>query len=315
MKIAFDARLEGAERADWWRALTDALPDDEWLDPVVEGTQSARWREADIAVVANPLPGRLAHCGQLRLIQSLWAGVDRLMGDATLPGGVPIARMVDPMMNRAMAETATWAVLSLHRRAFDYAAQQRQTRWRPLPQKRADEVAVMVLGLGEMGRTTAQRLAALDYQVSGWSARAREVAGVATSAGWAALPAALAAADIVVNLLPLTDDTRGLFDRTRLAQMRAGASLVNLARGAHVVEMDLLAALNSGRLDHAVLDVFDTEPLPATHVFWFHPRVTLWPHAAAQTDLRSAAAVVAANVEAVRRGDTPAHLVDRTRGY
>jgi len=315
MKIAFDARLEGAERADWWRALTDALPDDEWLDPAFEGTQSARWREADIAVVANPLPGRLAHCGQLRLIQSLWAGVDRLMGDATLPGGVPIARMVDPMMNRAMAETATWAVLSLHRRAFDYAAQQRQTRWRPLPQKRADEVAVMVLGLGEMGRTTAQRLAALDYQVSGWSARAREVAGVATSAGWAALPAALAAADIVVNLLPLTDDTRGLFDRTRLAQMRAGASLVNLARGAHVVEMDLLAALNSGRLDHAVLDVFDTEPLPATHVFWFHPRVTLWPHAAAQTDLRSAAAVVAANVEAVRRGDTPAHLVDRARGY
>ena len=315
MKIAFDARLEGAERADWWRALTDALPDDEWLDPAVEGTQSARWREADIAVVANPLPGRLAHCGQLRLIQSLWAGVDRLMGDATLPGGVPIARMVDPMMNRAMAETATWAVLSLHRRAFDYAAQQRQTRWRPLPQKRADEVAVLVLGLGEMGRTTAQRLAALDYRVSGWSARAREVAGVATSAGWAALPAALAASDIVVNLLPLTDDTRGLFDRTRLAQMRAGASLVNLARGAHVVEMDLLAALNSGRLDHAVLDVFDTEPLPATHVFWFHPRVTLWPHAAAQTDLRSAAAVVAANVEAVRRGDTPAHLVDRARGY
>ena len=315
MRIAFDARMDGAERADWWRALTDALPDDDWIDPIVEGTNSLRWREADIAVVANPLPGRLANCTQLKLIQSLWAGVDRLLADSTLPRDVPLARMVDPMMNRAMAETAAWAVLSLHRRAFDYAAQQRQALWRELPQKRADEVAVLVLGLGQMGRTTALQLAALGYRVTGWSARAQDVEGVATRAGWAALPAALGAADIVVNLLPLTEDTRGLFDRARFAQMRAGASLVNLARGAHVVEKDLLVALNEGRLAHAMLDVFDTEPLPATHVFWFHPHITVWPHAAAQTDLRSAAAVVAANVQAVRRGEPAAHLVDRSRGY
>ncbi|HEY9027794.1 MAG TPA: glyoxylate/hydroxypyruvate reductase A [Burkholderiaceae bacterium] len=315
MRIAFDARMDGAERADWWRALTDALPDDDWIDPVAEGTNSLRWREADIAVVANPQPGRLANCTQLKLIQSLWAGVDKLLADATLPRDVPIARMVDPMMNRAMAETATWAVLSLHRRAFDYAAQQRQTLWRELPQKRADEVAVLVLGLGQMGRTTAQQLAAIGYRVTGWSARAQAVDGVATIAGWAALPAALGAVDIVVNLLPLTDDTRGLFDRARLAQMRTGASLVNLARGAHVVEKDLLEALNAGRLAHAVLDVFDTEPLPPTHVFWFHPHITVWPHSAAHTDLRSAVAVVAANVEAVRRGEAVAHLVDRSRGY
>jgi glyoxylate/hydroxypyruvate reductase len=278
VRIAFDARMEGAERADWWRALTDALPDDDWIDAAADGTQSARWREADIAVVANPLPGRLASCGQLKLIQSLWAGVDKLMADATLPAGVPIARMVDPAMNRAMAETATWAVLSLHRRAFDYAAQQRQTQWRPLPQKRADEVSVLVLGLGQMGRTTALQLAALGYRVSGWSARAHEVPGVATSAGWALLPAALGAADIVVNLLPLTDATRGLFDRTRLEQMRLAASLVNLARGAHVVEKDLLAALNAGRLAHAVLDVFDTEPLPAGHPLRTLPNTVLTPH-------------------------------------
>jgi len=218
-------------------------------------------------------------------------------------------------MSQAMAETATWAVLSLHRRAFDYAAQQRRTLWQVLPQKRADEVAVLVLGLGEMGRTAARRLALLGYAVSGWSARPREVDGVACTAGWAALPAALAAADVVVNLLPLTDDTRGLFDRARLAQMRRGASLVNLARGGHVVEPDLLAALNSGHLAHAVLDVFATEPLPSTHVFWFHPQITVWPHAAALTDLRTSVALVAANVEAVRRGETPAHLVDRARGY
>ena len=315
LRIAFDARLSGAERDDWWRALTDALPDDDWIDAVADGTPSTRWREADVAVVANPLPGRLAGCTRLRLVQSLWAGVDRLLADATLPGDVPLARMVDPAMNRAMAETAAWAVLSLHRRAFDYAAQQRRTEWRALPQKRADEVSVLVLGLGEMGRTTALQLAALGYRVNGWSARPRDVAGIATHAGRAALAGVLGVADIVVNLLPLTDDTRGLFDRTRLAQMRAGASLVNLARGAHVVEKDLLVALNTGHLAHAVLDVFDSEPLPATHVFWFHPHITVWPHAAAQTDLRTAAAVVAANVEAVRRGEPPAHRVDRARGY
>jgi glyoxylate/hydroxypyruvate reductase A len=315
MKIAFDARMDGPGRADWWRALTDALPHDEWIDAAAAGTSSAAWREADVAVVANPQPGRLVGCTRLRLIQSLWAGVDRLLADATLPAAVPIARMVDPAMNQAMAETATWAVLSLHRRAFDYAAQQRQTQWRALPQKRADEVAVLVLGLGQMGATTASRLAALGYRVTGWSARPKTVGGIATSAGRAALPAALGGADIVVNLLPLTDDTRGLFDRASLARMRPGAALVNLARGAHVVEKDLLVALNSGHLAHAVLDVFDAEPLPATHVFWFHPHVTVWPHAAAQTDLRTAAAVVAANVEAVRRGEPPAHLVDRARGY
>jgi glyoxylate/hydroxypyruvate reductase len=315
MRIAFDVRVHGGERADWWRALTAALPDDEWLDAEVEGTDSPRWREADVAVVGNPLPGRLAGCGRLQLVQSLWAGVDRLLADATLPAGVPLARMVDPAMNLAMAETATWAVLSLHRRAFEYAAQQREATWRLLSQRRADEVDVLVLGLGEMGRTAALRLASLGYAVRGWSARPRALPGVATSAGPEALADALAAADIVVNLLPLTPDTRGLFDRERLARMRPGASLVNLARGAHVVEADLLAALDAGHVAHAVLDVFDAEPLPAAHPFWRHPRVTVWPHAAAQTDLRSAAAVVAANVEAVRRGDAPAHLVDRARGY
>jgi glyoxylate/hydroxypyruvate reductase A len=206
-------------------------------------------------------------------------------------------------------------VLSLHRHVFDYAMQQRQERWHALPQRRADEVAVLVLGLGEMGCTAARQLAALGYRVAGWSTRPRTVDGVATLAGADALAAALGAADIVVNLLPLTDATRGFFDAARLARMRPGASLVNLARGGHVVEADLLAALNSGRLHHAVLDVFQVEPLPPSHVFWSHPRVTVWPHVAALTDLHTATGIVAANVDAVRRDGAPEHLVDRSRGY
>jgi glyoxylate/hydroxypyruvate reductase A len=315
VKIVFHARMVPGERAEWWRALRAALPDDHWVDAGSPLASPQGWADADIAVVANPEPGALAACTRLRLIQSLWAGVDRLLADATLPANVALARMVDPAMSTAMAETACWAVLSLHRHAFAYARQQAAAHWHPLPQRRADEVAVLVLGLGEMGRTAARRLATLGYAVSGWSARARAVEGIATTCGVEALPGALAAADIVVNLLPLTDDTRDLLDATRLAQMRAGASLVNLARGAHVVEADLLAALDAGRLHHAVLDVFRDEPLPAAHPFWSHPRVTVWPHAAALTDLRSAVAVVAANVEAVRRGESASHLVDRARGY
>jgi glyoxylate/hydroxypyruvate reductase A len=214
-----------------------------------------------------------------------------------------------------MAQTACWAVLSLHRHAFDYADQQRLGDWRPLAQRRADEVAVLVLGLGEMGAASARALAGLGYPVTGWSARPRDIAGVTSRSGWDSLPDALAAADIVVNLLPLTPDTRHLFDRTRLARMRRGACLVNLARGGHVVEADLIAALDSGHIDRAMLDVFETEPLPADHPLWSHPRVTVWPHAAAWTDLRTAVAVVRDNVEALRRGAPLRHLVDSRRGY
>jgi glyoxylate/hydroxypyruvate reductase len=303
--LAIDAEPE--ERAQWRALLRAELPGETLVDEA-----SA---DVDIAIVANPPPGALSGLPRLRLIQSLWAGVDRLLADSTIAPDVPLARMVDPAMNVAMAESALWAVLALHRDFFRYTAQQRAADWRVHPQRRADEVRVAVLGLGQMGRTVALRLAANGYPVSGWSLRPAEVPGVRTSAGEAALPATLAQADIVVNVLPLTPATRGLFDAHRLAQMRAGASLVNLARGAHVVEADLLAALERGHLHHAVLDVFAAEPLPPEHPFWRHPQVTVLPHVAAQTDPRSAARVAADNVRAVRQGRAPLHLVDRTRGY
>ncbi|NML16301.1 2-hydroxyacid dehydrogenase [Azohydromonas caseinilytica] len=308
MKLALVGQLGVAERETWEEALRQALPEAQWVE-------AAPGAEVDVALVANPPPGRLQGLRGLRLIQSLWAGVDRLLADTTLPEGVPIARMVDPAMNAAMAETALWAVLSLHRGFFDYARQQREGVWRQLPQRRADELRVTVLGLGEMGLTAARRLVAMGYRVQGWSARPRQEAGIECVHGEDALPGLLARSDIVVNLLPLTAATRGLFDARRLALLPEGASLVNLARGGHVVEADLLAALDSGRLRHAVLDVFQTEPLPAESPFWNHPRVTLLPHAAALTDARSAAVIAAGNVRAVMAGETPAHRVEFTRGY
>lgn len=285
-------RLAGEIDATWRRELAAALPEAEWAD---EG-------DAAVALVANPPPGALAGMPSLAFIQSLWAGVDRLLGDATVPAHVPVARMVDPVMTAAMCETALWAVTALHRGFFRYQAQQRQARWRQWPQRRADEVPVAVLGQGEMGRAVGARLSAQGYAVEGWR-RGVDLAPL------------LARAEVVLNLLPLTPATRGLLDARFFAQMRPGAALCNFGRGAHVVDADLLAALDRGHLSHAVLDVFTTEPLPADHAYWLHPQVTVLPHAAALTDPRSASAVAAANLRAWRDGRTPAHLVDRTRGY
>lgn len=311
MSILLCGDFDASERDEWQRALGAALPG----ETLVTDRAATDPAAIDVAIVANPPPGSLQGLSALRLVQSLWAGVDRLLADATVPPEVPLARMVDPAMNEAMAETALWAVLALQRDFFAYARQQRATRWQPWPQRRAADWPVLVLGLGEMGRTAALRLAANGYPVTGWSRRPHEVAGLRCVAGEAALGPALAAAAVVVNLLPLTPQTRGFFDAARLAAMRPGAHLVNLARGAHLVDADALAALGAGHLGELVLDVFAAEPLDPAHPYWAHPRVTVLPHVAAQTDVRSAAAVAAENVKRLRAGAPLQHQVDRQRGY
>lgn len=303
MKVLLAGDFDPGEDEVWRRALAAALPEAHWCSRAELDAGQVAAGEIVAAVVANPPPGSLRGLPRLALIQSLWAGVDRLLADPTLPAGVPVARMVDPAMTAAMAETALWAVLSLHRGFFAYQQRQREGVWRQHAQRRADEVPVAVLGQGEMGRAVAARLAALGYPVQGWRRDGTPLHDV------------LARAGIVVNLLPLTPATRGLLDARAFAAMPAKASLVNLGRGAQVVDADLLAALDSGHLRHAVLDVFTTEPLPAGHPYWTHPRVTMLPHAAAATDPRSAAAVAAANLRAARDGGPLAHLVERQRGY
>ena len=301
MNVLLCGDIGAAELGAWQRALQAALPEAGWLDLAAARADPAA---VEAAVVANPLPGSLSGLPNLKLIQSLWAGVDRLLADATLPTDVPLARMVDPAMTAAMAETALWATLALHRGFFAYARRQREGRWQVHAQRRADEIGVSVLGRGQLGSEAAGRVEQQGYRTRGWSLR-----------DGAPLAPLLAETDIVVNLLPLTPATRGLIDARFLAALPPQASVVNLARGGHVVEADLLAALDSGRLRHAVLDVFDTEPLPAGHAFWQHPRVTLLPHAAALTDPRSAAVIAAANLRAARDGLPLRHLVDRVKGY
>ncbi len=314
MNILLSGEFEAAELHDWQHSLGAALPGARWLD---RAQALAVAESVQVAVVANPPPGSLAGLPNLRLIQSLWAGVDRLLRDPTLPPGVPIARMVDPAMTAAMAETALWATLALHRGFFANARAQRAGLWRQQAQRRADALQVLVLGLGQMGMAAARRIAQQGYRVRGWSLRPRTPApdAIECANGADALAALLRRSDIVINLLPLTAATTGLLDARFFAAMPSGAGVVNLARGAHVIDADLLAALDSGQLQHAVLDVFHNEPLPTDHPFWAHPRVSVLPHVAAQTDPGSAAQVVAANVRALFEGLPIAHRVQRERGY
>jgi glyoxylate/hydroxypyruvate reductase A len=314
MNLLLAGSFDDAERDQWRHVLSQAMPKHHL---VTAGELFDRTR-IEVAIVANPPPESLAGLPRLRLIQSLWAGVDRLLDDPTLPPDVPIARMVDPALTAAMAETALWAVLSLHRGFFVYQRQQRSGVWRQLPQRRADELPVTVLGLGTMGSASARALAQQGYRVTAWTREGtpRDLPdGVVHLHGDDALWPCLNGSSIVINLLPLTPATRGLLDARFFAALPRGAALVNLARGAHIVEADLRAALGSGRLGHAVLDVFEHEPLDAKHPFWRHPKVTVLPHVAALTDARSAAALVASNVHALAGGQPIAHLIDRARGY
>lgn len=344
MRIAFCTRLDPAEHAAWLATLRGLRPQDEWCESWPEGAA------LDAAVVAQPPHGALSGLRGLKLIQSLWAGVDRLLADDSLPADVPLARMVDPSMTAAMAESAQWAVLCLHRHFFDYAAQQAKGLWQQRPQRRAQEVSVLVLGAGAMGLGVAMRLRGLGYQVQAWrrglsaarpahpmdpvrvlaatdpalapsAAEAAEAGETAATAevpilqGQAALEAALPQTEILINLLPLTAHTRGFLNARLFEAMPAGSAVVNFGRGAHLVEADLLAALERGPLRRAVLDVFHEEPLPRDHAFWSHPRITVLPHVAALTDMRTAAQVVATNLARVEAGQAPLHRVDRARGY
>jgi glyoxylate/hydroxypyruvate reductase A len=319
MHILLRIKDTESERDRWLAALSAAMPDVTWHgEPQIPGSIAD---QVQIAVVANPLPGALQGFKNLRFVQSLWAGVDRLLSDDIVPEHLVIARMVDPALATAMAETALWATLSLHRGFFHYAAQQRAGLWQELPQRLAGDIHVTVLGLGEMGLAAARRLAGQGYAVTGWRLSDQPLRGrsgepeILAVSGRPALYRLLSETDVVLNLLPLTDQTRGLLNDEFFGALKHGASVVNLGRGGHLVEDHLLAALSAGRVSHAVLDVFQAEPLPVDHAFWQHPRVTVLPHVAAITDPFSAAQVVARQIRAWQAGQPVEYRVDRGRGY
>ena len=308
-RVVFISTAETAER--WAEPLRAALPGDELHFDAGEIPAS----EVDVVLTAAPPAGALAPFKRLRLIQSIWMGVETLVADPTLPRDVPLARMIDPSMTRAMVESAAAHALNAHLRLDDLARQQRERQWKLIRNPTTDARTVGILGMGELGRAVAEMLLRLGFRVRGWSRTEKDIAGVESFAGTAGLTAFLAGTEILVVLLPRTRETAGMIDAEFLAQLPDGAVLINLARGGLVRDDDLLAVLDSGRLRHAVLDVFNTEPLPAEHPYWRHARVTVTPHMAALTNPRTAAEFVAENLRRLRAGEPLRGLVDRERGY
>jgi glyoxylate/hydroxypyruvate reductase A len=302
LNLLFASQIEPAER--WLPLLERALPRDKlFLEPRPD---------IEVALVAAPPPGTFGKLPQLKLVQSLWMGVEKLLEDTELPRDVPFARMVDPGMVAAMSETVLAHVLDWHRHHWLYRLWQREKKWKRRGQFMAQDRTVGLLGLGELGADAAAKLRALGFKVCGWSRRPKSIAGVHCSTD---LGEILQMSDAIVCLLPLTAQTRGLLNAAAFAQMPEGGCVINVARGAHLVVADLLAALDTRHLAHAYLDVFDEEPLPADSPLWSHPGVTVTPHIAALTEPRTAVPSIVENIERVRRGEAPLHLVDRTAGY
>lgn len=310
MALLFSSKIDDAGR--WRKALAEELPDLEfrvWPDGTGEPA------DIEYALVWGPKRGALKAFSNLKAIFSLGAGVDHLMGDRDLPDGVPIVRLVDPALTQGMSEYVLYWVLHHHRRFGDYARLAAEGRWKKLPQVPPAQRRVGVMGLGVIGGDAARKLKALDFDVAGWSRNPKNLPGVPTFDGRRGLADFLARSEIVVCLLPLTPETAGILDAEALARLPAGAVVVNAARGGHVVDDDLIAALDSGHLAAAVLDVFHAEPLPPGHAFWRHPKVTVTPHVAGLTIPETAARAVADNIRRISKGLSPAPLADRDRGY
>lgn len=301
----------GVDSQSWLAALRSELPE---VD-IREYSPGVAPDDVDFAFVWKYPPGLLRALKNARAIFSLGAGVESMLADPDLPADVPLVRMVDPGLAVGMNEFVLMRVLHYHRQMPEYEQDQRAHRWiqrvPPLP----EDQPVGILGLGELGSLCARTLAGLGFDVAGWSRTPQEVPGVTSFAGSADLPRFLGRTRILVCLLPLTPQTDGIINRDTLSMLPRGAFLINAARGRHVVDEDLIEALDSGQLAGATLDTFRTEPLPADHPFWTHSRITVVPHIAAITQVKTAARTLAANVRALLAGRAPAHEVDRARGY
>lgn len=250
----------------------------------------------------------------LKLLLAISAGVDQL-NLAALPAHLPVARMLDPGITQGMCEYATWAVLSLHRDMPRYRVQQQAGIWEAHTLVPASQRRVGVMGLGQQGQAILATLKGFGFALSGWARSAHDLSGVACFAGDSQLSAFLAQCDILICLLPLTEATRGILDRSLFQRLPKGAGLINMGRGAHLNEADLLDALATGQISTAILDVLATEPAPVDHRFWKHPGIVLTPHIAAMTHADSAFATLLENIRRHQLGEPLKGKIDRRSGY
>lgn len=299
----------GSDRDLWRQALSDAIP----------GVKIGSWPDdstgvADYALVWKPPPGCLDKLTVSGAIFNLGAGVDALGSLPSSLDAVPLIRLEDAGMAEQMVEYVTYAVLRRYREFDDYERSQAKAAWQP--RRRIDKRAfrIGILGLGTLGTAVATALTGFGFPVDGWSRSLKSVPGVQSFAG-PDLHALLDRCMVLVCILPLTAETRGMLDRPMLSRLPRNAYLVNVARGAVLVDDDLLALVDSGALAGAMLDVFHDEPLPPSHAFWHHPRITVTPHISAETRIEESVAQIAAKIRRLEAGLPVSGVVDRARSY
>ncbi|MDA0960810.1 MAG: glyoxylate/hydroxypyruvate reductase A [Proteobacteria bacterium] len=301
----------GSSKMDGWRTKLGRHLDDFTLVDLM----SPEGERADIALVWAPPKGQLAKMPNLRGIIMQGQGVDYMMSDPTVPRDVPLVRLVDPDMSNALSHWAILAALDFWRDGAYYRDCQAAAKWAPVVQRPATGAKVGIMGVGAIGSVMARRFASLGFDVRGWARSVRQVDHVEIFAGEENLPAFLDGLNILISVLPLTPATTGIMNSQLFNQLAKGAYIINGGRGPQLVDADLLEAIASGQIAGAALDVFATEPLPTNHAFWAHPKITVWPHVAAQTNPNTAAMQVAAAIRAIMAGNEPDNRVDWSRGY
>ncbi|MBT0961598.1 2-hydroxyacid dehydrogenase [Denitromonas iodatirespirans] len=303
-------RSDAARAAAWASYFAEHAPDLDfrvWPD-------AGKLDEVEYLIAWQAPAEFLATLPRLKVLFSSGAGVDHVDFSA-VPAHVPVVRMVEPGIINGMVEYVSLSVLALHRDFFDYVAAKAARVWNPLEVPPASARSIGVMGMGSLGQAVLERLAAYGFRLRGWNRSLRRMEGVESFAGPDQLQPFLAGCDILICLLPLTPATRGILNRELFSALPTGAALINVGRGPHLVDADLIEALESGRLSRAILDVTEPEPLPPEHPFWTHPRVFVTPHVASMTQPETAAPILLENLRRHQRGEALVGVIDRSRGY
>ena len=310
--VPFISNLSKSEVDQWVKVLKKKLKGTEVVK--FSSLKKSDYKKVEVAIVANRNPKEIKKLTNLKWIQSIWVGVENLV-ESFKGESMKIVRLIDPEMSRTMAEAVLSWVLYLHRDMYFYRVQQNKSVWKALNYVKPSKKVVSFIGLGQLGSASANKLLENGFKVCGWSRSKKSIKNIKSFTGYLGLKKMLGQTDILVCLIPLTQNTKYILNNKTLSYLKKGACVINFARGAIINTKDLLKHLNSGRIHHVVLDVFEKEPLPKQSILWKHKKVTILPHISANTDLETASDIVAKNIKIYQLKKKIPKSIDLVRGY
>ncbi|MEY3811383.1 MAG: hypothetical protein RIT11_442 [Pseudomonadota bacterium] len=310
--VPFISNLSKSEVDQWVKVLKKKLKGTEVVK--FSSLKKSDYKKVEVAIVANRNPKEIKKLTNLKWIQSIWVGVENLVENFK-GESMKIVRLIDPEMSRTMAEAVLSWVLYLHRDMYFYRVQQNKSVWKALSYVKPSKKVVSFIGLGQLGSASANKLLENGFKVCGWSRSKKSIKNIKSFTGYLGLKKMLGQTDILVCLIPLTQNTKYILNNKTLSYLKKGACVINFARGAIINTKDLLKYLNSGRIHHVVLDVFEKEPLPKKSILWKHKKVTILPHISANTDLETASDIVAKNIKLYQLKKKIPKFIDLVRGY